>query len=61
MNIKCVCSVFCVRMCVSVEMTYCNDGAIIVLLELILQTKAIHQHFSVSISPLNTQVGIPPT
>lgn len=63
MNIKCVCLVFCVCMCVcvSVEMTYCDDGAIIVLLELILQTKAIHQHFSISISPLNTQVGIPPT
>lgn len=59
MNINCVCSVFCVR--VSVEMTYRNDAAIIVLLELILQTKAIHQHFSVSIRPLNIQVGIPPT
>lgn len=46
---------------VSVEMTYRNDAALIVLLELILQTKAIHQHFSVAIRPLNIQVGLPPT
>lgn len=57
MNIKCVCSVF-VCVCVSVEMTYHKDSPVFVSLEFILQTKAIHQHFSVSI---NTQVGIPPT